>query len=307
MIDFRYHLISIIAVFLALGIGVLMGSAFLGDPIIRSFKNQAQDLTSKNSTLRTTNEELRRDIKNDDSFALTAQPWLVAGRLARQNVVVVTFEGTDSGLVDDAEQDIRDAGGAVASTVTLNAKIALADGPARDELAVALGSSVSKAAELRTELARELARRLAAAGRGGSGSEQPLTELMDKLAKDGFLSLDGPSGAADVPQGSLFAVVGGSPDPPPFDVTGFTVPLARRLTRDAIMVAEPVTSQWNLVASVRDDSAARAIVSTDDQVDTPEGAIALVLGLGRDAEGQVGHYGVKPGAEEIIPAPTPSG
>jgi hypothetical protein len=35
MIDFRYHLISIVAVFLALGIGILMGSYVLGEGLVK--------------------------------------------------------------------------------------------------------------------------------------------------------------------------------------------------------------------------------------------------------------------------------
>ena len=38
--DFRFFLISIVAVFLALGIGIVLGSGFLGDPLLDTLDGQ---------------------------------------------------------------------------------------------------------------------------------------------------------------------------------------------------------------------------------------------------------------------------
>jgi Copper transport outer membrane protein, MctB len=303
MIDFRYHLISIVAVFLALGVGVLMGSAFLGQVIKKSVKAQITYVKNRNEALHATNADLSRRIEQNARFANDVEPWLLNNRLIGHRIVVLTFEGTEDGLVGEATQHLERAGATVISTVTLNAKLALSDATARQALTRVLRAPSADEADLRAELARRLGSGLASSARGSLGvARRRLDGLLADLEDAGFLSAQRET-PRTVPPASLFAVVGGSPDPPPFDLTGFTVALVKRLYQQPVIVAEPSDSVWNLVASVRNDGAARSSVSTEDAMETPQGEIALVLGLLLEDDGLTGHYGVKAGAESVIPKP----
>lgn len=303
MIDFRYHLISIVAVFLALGVGVLMGSAFLGEPIKNSITAQIKYVKNRNEALHATNADLSRRIEENDRFAADVEPWLLNNRLIGRQAVILTFEGTSDGLVAGATQHLERAGATVVTTVTLNTKLALADATSRADLARVLRTPSSDDADLRAQLARQMGSGLARSARGNFVvGRSKLDALLTELSDGGFVTVQKERARA-VPPASLFVLVGGSPDPPPFDMTGFTVALVKRLFEEPVLVAEPTDTQWNLVASVRSDGAARTSVSTEDAMETPQGEIALVLGLLLEDDGVTGHYGVKAGAEDIIPKP----
>lgn len=77
MIDFRYHLVSIVAVFLALGIGVLMGSAVLGENIVANLESQLKTIRATNEDHRQTILDLEQQISFDDEFANEVQPILI--------------------------------------------------------------------------------------------------------------------------------------------------------------------------------------------------------------------------------------
>jgi hypothetical protein len=44
VIDFRYHLVSIVAVFLALAVGVVLGSAALNGPVVAGLRKSVSTL-----------------------------------------------------------------------------------------------------------------------------------------------------------------------------------------------------------------------------------------------------------------------
>lgn len=303
MIDFRYHLISIVAVFLALGVGVLMGSAFLGEPIKNSIKAQIKYVKNRNEALHGTNAALNRRIEQNNEFADDVEPWLLNNRLIGRQAVILSFEGTSDGLVGAATQHLERAGASVVTTVTLNEKLALLDATARADLARALGTTSLDDADLRAELARKMGTALARSARGSFAvARSRLDAFLAELAGGDFVTMQKERARA-VPAASLFVVVGGSSEPPAYDMTGFAVALVKRLFEEPVIVAEPSDSQWDLVASVRSDGAARTSVSTEDAMETPQGEIALVLGLLLENDGLTGHYGVKAGAESIIPKP----
>ncbi len=53
MIDFRYHLVSIVAVFLALAIGIVLGTTALNGPITSRLRSLETSLRSEADSLRT--------------------------------------------------------------------------------------------------------------------------------------------------------------------------------------------------------------------------------------------------------------
>ena len=120
MFDFRYHALSLVAVFLALAIGILLG-ATIGEPVVsaaqedlnRQLQQDLQDLSADR-------RDARAELDGRDRLIQEAYPMVAEGRLAGQRVAVVAT----GALAGDVERSVRDAievaGGEVASTTELD-------------------------------------------------------------------------------------------------------------------------------------------------------------------------------------------
>ncbi|MGH3399641.1 MAG: copper transporter, partial [Streptosporangiaceae bacterium] len=69
MIDFRYHLVSIIAVFLALAIGLAIGANVLSLATTKALQQEAKRVTGENNRLIKQNNTLKQQISADQTFA----------------------------------------------------------------------------------------------------------------------------------------------------------------------------------------------------------------------------------------------
>ncbi|HZA20257.1 MAG TPA: copper transporter [Actinomycetota bacterium] len=314
MIDFRYHLISIIAVFLALGIGILMGSLVLGENLVDQLERELGTIERRNDELQAAIEELNAQVDLDASFAQAVYPHLVGSQLEGERVVLFTIEGTDGALLDQVRTGIEDAGGTVGGVVTATSKLQLENQPTRDELALLLSSSAAEPDELRSELASVLGTEAASLATGeqqddegpdapDQGGKNDLDALMRDLQEADFLEVEVSEGDQLVTNAADFMIVGGAPEDPPFPIGSYVLPLGTSLGLDAvpIVAAESSASTWQLVEGVRDDGDANSVLSTVDHADSVSGRIAFVLGLEGSEDGVIGHYGIGPGAQAIIP------
>jgi Copper transport outer membrane protein, MctB len=315
MIDFRYHLISIIAVFLALGIGILMGSLVLGENLVDQLERELDRIENRNDELQASIEELNAQVEINESFAQAAYPYLVGSQLEGERVLVFTFEGTDDALLEEVRAGIEDAGGTVGGVVTATSKLMLENQPTRDELALILSSSSSDPDELREELAEAIGNDAASLATGEQqddegpdapdqgGGRNDLDAMMRDLQEAEFLEVDVTDGEQLVTDAADFMIVGGAPEDPPFPVGSFALPLGTSLGLDTVPVvaAESSDSVWELVAGVRDDEEASSVLTTVDHAESIPGRIAFVLGLEGSEEGVIGHYGIGAGAQAIIP------
>ena len=311
MIDFRYHLISLIAVFLALGLGILMGSVVLSEKYVERLENRVAQFEEEVDARREEVSELNDRIDSFQEFALESQPRLIDGALAGEEVVLFETDGTDDAFLETLSETVEQAGGTVASTITLTDRFALSDQPERDQLALILGSPLGEAPELRTRAGGLLGTRAAGAaafrvGPGSGGAQtQRLMSLLESLEDEGFIGISS-SEEMPIPAGASFVVAGGSTEERFEGAVELSKALALGLTERerAVLVAEPTTSVWELVQEVRDDGQLSAAVSTADHAETVPGRVAVVLGLDMAIEGLLGHYGVADGASGVIPPPT---
>jgi hypothetical protein len=315
MIDFRYHLISIIAVLLALAIGILAGSGFLGGPVLSDLRHRLNNIATDNSGLQKDVATLRKTTQQNQVFAQATEPWLVQTALAGSAIVLLEPQGTDTAASNNIVSAIATAGGTVRSTITFTDKLALADPTSVNQLALTIHSTSGAGRKLRDQAAMLLGERAAAASRSlsvdtGKPSEDALRfdDLLNQLERNGFITRDqSQSGMAAAP-GTLFVVLAGSVDHPPFPATDFCLTLARSLAAHSavVLAAEPSTSTWNFVSTVRSDARAQKTVATVDNADTVPGGIAAVLGLREAIRGRIGNYGFGPGADAVIPQPAVS-
>src|SRR4029450_14121408 len=62
MINFRFHIVSLTAVLLALGIGLVLGTTFLDDALEETLKSQLNDLEASLDRARTRNDDLSSQL-----------------------------------------------------------------------------------------------------------------------------------------------------------------------------------------------------------------------------------------------------
>ena len=291
------------AVFLALAIGVLMGTTVVNQGVIDTLRAQANNAVRRSDVLRKEILDLRAQVRDQDSFALSAEPWLLGSQLLNRRVALVTAEGVDPAEVDGIRRALGDSDATVMGVLQLTLKMRLDSEAERAQLAEVLGLSASATpAGLQEETARQLAQRL---DEGPSVSDA--TDVLETLVTAGFvagrdqtnLGLDGVGG----PDQAILVLSGGSTEPI-VQPDSFFVPLVAALAQIAHPTAavEPQDSTYPFVPLIREDGTINNPVVTVDNGDTIFGRIGLVLAVKNLLEtGRGGHYGVKAGSSGLLP------
>jgi hypothetical protein len=319
MIDFRYHLVSIIAVFLALAVGIVLGAGPLDQPIDVAVRDRAAGLAKDKEALRSQNTELTARVAFDDSLINEAAPALTSGRLTGTDVVVVALPGVTGDLVTGTHDALETAGATVPGMVSLTSD--WTDPTRSTALAATLDAVAPKQAQLPGNDGKDVAARAAAAlaaavitpeppadGKSATAAERLLKGLRDAS----FLRL------RDKPwQGASIAIVL-APPPPADEATrkpdqvakddaarAALLQVPRRMSGDALglVVAGPRGSAaaGGVVAAVRTGEQ-RTSVSTVDDLGTPAGRVAIVLAVLAEREDETGHYGDGPNADSPLPS-----
>ncbi|MEX0756242.1 MAG: copper transporter [Actinomycetota bacterium] len=315
MISFRYHLVTIVAVFLALGLGVLAGTTVLDEGLVNRLERQTQVLADGNATLRERIDAQADELAATESFAEQAFVALAPAKLADHDAVVLTHDLVDATAVDRASEALEVGGASVEAVFTLQSRMSLRDDDARAEMATLLGEPANTdAAALRAKALERLAERLAF-GPGRPQANRVQEDILTRLLSAGFVTVDGPGAGETLAQvggpETIATVVGGGPEEAAA-ASEVLVPLVGdlRLERMQTAAGQPAGSEVPFVAEVREPgTVASTELVTVDGIDRPIGQLALVLGMQRlgsvVAEG--GSYGPGPDASEVIPPLRPGG
>lgn len=315
MISFRFHLVSIVAVFLALGLGVLMGTTVVKQSLIDNLRSRANQAIDTTHALQGEIKDLRATVHSWETFGQSAQDLLISGRLSGRSVVLVTAQGVDPSAVDGVRKALTASDATVTGVVVVTPRMALTDESSRSRLAAMLQQPLSTPAPaLAADAAERLAVRL---GDGAPPDGGP--DVLQDLTGAGFLAAQdvGPAGQAGVggADQAVLVVAGGVVAPPTPPQT-FLVPFVTQLasTGHPVMAGETSTSTYDFVLLLRRTDGVDGRVLTVDDLDTTPGRVAVVLGLesllNADARGCT-DFGLKAGACDVIPrdvgsSPTPS-
>jgi hypothetical protein len=316
VIDFRYHLVSLVAVFLALALGLFIGSTTLRPKVAQDLKNRTDRLSAANHRLSGDLSTARQQVKDGLDFEDAVLPYVLNGRLSAQTVVIVSLPDAESSQRDDVRAALEAAGAVVTGDIRL--RDALLD-PAQDAFLTTLTDRVALPGRALPETSgndRALALLANVLGRrplpsGSSVSTAAAERVVAAYAAGDLLSVSG-----DPPRpASLAVVIAGpasegeaSPTPSPdTDTVGLSAAFARYLDEAAAgaVVAGPAAAadEGGVIDLIRSQKALRTNVSTVDGLELPRGAIATVLALAEQREGRAGGYGDGDGA---TPLPTPS-
>jgi hypothetical protein len=301
MISWRYHVVSIVAVVLAFGLGILAGTSVIGEGFARELqKNYDEAIRQRDAAL--------SQVALYERFAEALQPSLGDDLLSGEEAVIVTSEGVDR-PARQAADTLTAAGVDVLATLELTRR--LAEPEIEDNAAVLegiLGLSASDPDVLRTGVANALADRLAV---GSLGAE---SDVLGDLLAGGFVTAD-----RDLEADALLAIGGGGQlvvvaagGPPPTRSpapAALLVPFTERLVRlDAPTVAVgPTDDAYGFVSEIRDTSEIPdcSMVTVDDIDLVGVGGITLAMAIDRlrdDPDPDFrpgGDYGIR--GDSIVP------
>lgn len=305
MISFRQHVVTIVAIFLALALGMLAGSAFIQPRLVDQLRAQVEDQRRTMDDLRAQVGELRDRLAAERAFDDAALGHLTQGRLLGQRIAVIAQEGLDDRALSEARRALEQAG---ATPVVLVARGALApeDALAQATLAEMLGRPGVDPTELPALAAQALAERLASDVRREPREDDLLRALLGEgylTPADAGLSDEVLAGLGGSRQAVLVLAGGGDADSamPP---AAFAAPLVERLAELGLPVAagQPTETAVPFVELLRREGLG-GLVTVDD-VDESRGAAALVLGLQRlILTGEGGDYGTQDGSAPLPPPP----
>ena len=313
MIDFRYHLVSIIAVFLALALGIVLGTTALNGVVLDDLRSRARSLAAENRNQVAQIDLLKTALAQRSAFISRAEPALERGMLTDQRIALVSAPGVPDSLRDGVREAIRRGGG------MLSADVRLAERFADPDQAGALDDVTSQLAAPGVTLppnatGMELAAAAIASvlvSRPGTAPPPPdaVQSTLAGFQQAGFLSVTGTTGST-APIGLLVLPPGPAGDGEAATALhGAVTTIGEGLADEGVgaVVAGPESSATNgLLTAVRRDRALTRRVSTVDSLDTAAGRIATVHALHASASGRVGSYGFGPGARAPLPSPAPT-
>jgi hypothetical protein len=315
VINLRYHIVSLVAVFLALALGMVVGGTVLNEGTGRAQRAFSDLLRKTSQQTQAENSALRAQNGHYQQFGDKVLPQLARDKLKGRSVVLVDTDRVDDTTRGDITHALQAAGATVAGRLTFSTdRLSLATPADRDRLAQLLGVATSDADTLRTAMVEQFTARLTLPSRLPKDNRERdmITGLSDaKFFADTDLPRRVTDGAEVFPKaGSLFVIIGPTDDSPTLPPKSFLVPLADRLSaRSAMPVAgvesENAVSSW--VAVLRGDKDITQRVSTVDDVDAAYGQVALVDALAAQLANQpAGQYGFKQGATSLLPERVPA-
>ena len=320
MINFRFHLVSLVAVFLALALGVVMGSTVIDRAIVDRLSTQIDSVKKRADAERADNRALRDEVKGLETFVAQSQPQVTARRLNQVPVTMVAVRGIPAEDVKGEADLLRSAGALVSGVLWIEDSFGAADPGTRARLVQAMGDSGLATDDLRQVALEALGHRLAAGPRVAAvsstvtGSTAPETGLdtLVALADAGLVTFDTLGGGAvsleswPSPGSRLLVIDGSQAHPPPGTLT---IPVLRAAAAAGgrLALAEvfrptaTIKARGAVVRGVREDAALSRVVSTVDDLDDPRGQVALTLAIQELGTGRAGHYGEGPGASSQLP------
>jgi len=340
MINFRFHLVSLIAVFLALGLGILVGSTVIDQGIVNRLDSEINNVRNDNNARAATNRQLSKQNSQLQQFINLLSPYAGDARLDAQSVALIAERGVSGDVIKQTELVLQQAGADVPAVLWLNDSWRL-DSTSRvqalesalnvrgtmpglrDTALSLLVRRLSKAPTARPPSKRATRHNPSSSQPNPSTSSPPRTttsspaparnDVLAALEHAGFISVtDGNASAFDTFPTHTVDVLEVTGDDSDFAGTDLTAAFARaavnvKLPTAVAAIYDAGSDQAKApvrgaaLAAILDDNVLSHAVSTVDDLDQIQGQIAVVLTLEVIGGGNIGHYGYGNGASAPLP------
>lgn len=310
MISLRQHAFSLAAVFLALAVGVVLGSGFLSDTLLSSLRDEKRDLTQQISGLNDQKNVLNEKLSAANNFDTQMVGRIVHDALAAKSVVVFRTPDAKDDDVAAVSKFVGQAGGTVTGTVSLTNEFVEAN--SAEKLLTVVNSSILPAGQqLSTKLVDQGSQAGDLLGIALLTNPNPAVPPVDDtqratvlaaLRDTGFITYQPTDhlGAAN----AALVITGGALPPDAGNqgasVARFTAALAPHGSGALLAGRDGSSTGGAAVAVARADAGINSSVSTVDNVDAAPGRITAVLGLHDLLNGgHAGQYGTGRGAGSL--------
>ena len=309
MISLRQHAFSLASVFLALAVGVVLGSGFLSDTLLSSLRDEKRDLYTQINGLNDQKNVLTEKLSAANNFDNQLVGRIVHDALGGKTVVVFRTPDAKDDDVAAVSKIVGQAGGTVTGTVSLTQEFV--DANSAEKLRTVVNSSILPAgAQLSTKLVDQGSQAGDLLGITLLSNPNPTPAVEDvqrdtvlaALRDTGFITYQpadhiGAANAAIVVTGGALPQDAGNQG---VSVARFSAALAPHGSGTLLAGRDGSATGGAAVAVTRADAGMAAAISTVDDVDTAPGRITAILGLHDLVNGgHVGQYGTGRGATSI--------
>ena len=311
-IDLRNHLVTLFTVFIAVAIGIVIGTTQLNGQVLTNLQGQVTALQADKRALEDQSRQLQTQLDDVGTFDEAVGPALVDGVLAGRSVVLVV--GADD-VAPDVLEGLTALLGSAGATVTGTIRLTAGYGDPANDAAVGdyvagpgrpaglTPASGTDTASLTAELLAEvLMVPPAVAGTAGPVPAEATSSVLAALEELGVLSRD--TSSVTPADHAVLLTSGALTDENALARTTALVELVTAMDRrgsGAVASGDPAAAEdGGLVQALRADSTVSAVVSTVDNVTVPAGRISTVLALAAESRGTSGEYGI---GEDTQPVP----
>jgi Copper transport outer membrane protein, MctB len=313
MISLRQHAISLAAVFLALAIGVVLGSGFFSDTLLSGLRNEKRDMAAQITGLTDQKNALNEKLSASNNFDSQVIGRIVHDALGGKTVVIFRTPDAKDDDVAAVSKIVGLAGGSVTGTVSLTQEFVAAN--SAEKLRSVVNSSVLPAGtQLSTKLVDQgsqagdllgialLAKPDAPAGAPAGIDDTQRDTVLAALRETGFITYQ-PSDHIPVANAALIVTGGALPADAGnqgVTVARFAAALAPHGTGTLLAGRDGSSTGSTAVAVTRADAGMAGAISTVDDVDVEPGRITAILGLHDLVNGaHTGQYGTGHGATSV--------
>jgi hypothetical protein len=305
VIDFRYHIVSIVAIFFALGAGVVLGAGPLKGTGSELVQAQADKDRQQLADARAELVQVKALDKYRDDYVAKVTAGLTDGKLTNKKIAIVTMPSADSDLTDSVQGELEKAGGVVTTKVALDAK--LFDTGQRQLVESLVNQLVTADIDVKDTTTYQRAGLLLARGvaakEEGKTPDADSTKVISGLTGAKLLSLK-PSQVKD--RASLIVVIAAKPTSTDNSTYNDAVEFIKGLdigSGGVVVAGTPDSAaDGGLIKALRSDSEATKIVSSVDVADIPAGQMTVVFSLAEQATGKAGQYGAINAKNGVAPS-----
>lgn len=301
MINFRYHVVSITSVFLALAIGLVLGTAALNGPVADDLNDRLSSLRKSNNGLRDQVSELQSAVNSRSGFVDQIAPQVLNGTLQDKSVVVVSGPGAATKDREAVVKMLHQASATITGSVRLNPDfvdpkrddtlhdLASKDVPSGVELPDSGSGIVTASALLAQALTKD------------SISDDERTTLLQAYTGVGVLT---PEGTVKGGAQAIVVVLGTTPTDR--DADARTKALVKAVTQfddvdKRVVVAAPSAGGDTVLSAIRGDDKLKSSISTVDSISSADSQLATAMATVEKFDDKTGHYGTGNGASSQIP------
>ena len=305
MISLRSHAISLAAVFLALAVGVVLGSGLFADTVLSGLRNDKAELRTEIETLTDEKNELNEKLSAAGEFDALMAPRMLRDTLRGTTVMMFRTPDAADDDVEAVNRMVAQGGGRVVGTITLTPQFVDANSSEKllsvvNSPIVPVGRQLATTSVDQGSQAGDLLGIAVLSGKDPAVPGDQRDVVLQTLRDTGFITYDGQIGAAD----TAVIITGGSLGDDAGNrgatVARFAAALAPHGGGTVLAGRDGSATGTAAVAVARSDAALSNAVTTVDDIGAESGRITTALALGDLLRGsQPGRYGIGQGATSV--------